>query len=82
MKNRLSLVYVAALIAVVWSSERVSNAVPAFARQHEFSCTTCHKPFPRLKDYGEEFAGNAFIIGNRGLTCQHLSTSCSTNKLN
>ncbi len=37
-----------------------SEAIPAFARKHEFSCTTCHDPFPRLKAYGDEFAANAY----------------------
>ncbi len=39
-----------------------AGAVPAFARRYKISCTTCHDVFPRLKDYGEEFAGNGFII--------------------
>jgi hypothetical protein len=39
-----------------------AGAVPAFARRYKISCTTCHAPFPRLKPYGEEFAGNGFII--------------------
>ena len=37
-------------------------AIPAFARRHKLSCTTCHAPFPRLKPFGEEFAGNGFMI--------------------
>ena len=37
-----------------------AQAIPAFARKHGFSCSTCHDPIPRLKAYGEEFAGNAF----------------------
>ncbi|MCF7824625.1 MAG: hypothetical protein K9N35_10695 [Candidatus Marinimicrobia bacterium] len=37
-------------------------AIPAFARRHKVSCNTCHTSFPRLKDYGEEFAGNGFIM--------------------
>ena len=37
-----------------------SNAVPAFARRYKVSCTTCHAPFPHLKPYGDEFAGNGF----------------------
>lgn len=40
----------------------VSNAIPAFARKYKFSCTTCHAPAPRLKAYGEDFAGNAFQL--------------------
>ncbi len=39
-----------------------AGAVPAFARRHKISCTACHAPFPRLKDFGEEFAGNGFTI--------------------
>ncbi|MBD3235933.1 MAG: hypothetical protein GF330_04455 [Candidatus Eisenbacteria bacterium] len=38
------------------------GAIPAFARRYRQSCTTCHSPFPRLKPYGEEFAGDGFII--------------------
>ena len=39
-----------------------AQAIPAFARRYKISCTTCHAPFPRLKPYGDEFAGNGFII--------------------
>jgi len=39
-----------------------AEAIPAFARKHKLSCKTCHAPFPRLKPYGEEFAGNGFVL--------------------
>lgn len=39
-----------------------SSAIPAFARRYKVSCTTCHAPFPKLKPYGDEFAGNGFIM--------------------
>lgn len=39
-----------------------SSAIPAFARRYKISCTTCHTVFPRLKAYGDEFAGNGFIM--------------------
>ncbi|MBN2071612.1 MAG: hypothetical protein JW814_09170 [Candidatus Krumholzibacteriota bacterium] len=38
------------------------NAIPAFARKYKISCNTCHSVIPRLKDYGDEFAANAFTI--------------------
>lgn len=38
------------------------EGVPAFARKHKLSCKTCHDPFPRLKPFGEDFAGNGFTI--------------------
>jgi len=37
-------------------------AMPGWARQYRFSCTTCHAPFPRLKAFGDEFAGNGFRL--------------------
>lgn len=39
-----------------------AQAIPAFARKYKMSCTTCHAPFPRLKPYGEEFAGRGFAM--------------------
>lgn len=39
-----------------------AEAIPAFARRYKLSCTTCHTPFPRLKEFGNEFAGNGFYI--------------------
>jgi len=43
----------------------VLNAMPAFARKYQMSCKTCHSPFPRLKPYGEEFAGNGFVLKDK-----------------
>jgi hypothetical protein len=37
-----------------------ADAIPAFARKYRQSCTTCHAPFPRLKPYGDEFAGRGY----------------------
>ena len=37
------------------------NAIPAFARKYQISCQVCHSPaMPRLKAFGNEFAGNGF----------------------
>ncbi|MDZ4205510.1 MAG: hypothetical protein U1C46_11925 [Bacteroidales bacterium] len=36
------------------------QAIPAFARKYQLSCQTCHSPAPRLKPFGNEFAGNGF----------------------
>jgi len=41
------------------------EAMPAFARKYQMSCKTCHSPFPRLKPYGEEFAGNGFVLKDK-----------------
>ncbi|MDQ7052552.1 MAG: hypothetical protein Q9P14_06555 [candidate division KSB1 bacterium] len=39
-----------------------ASAIPAFARKYRFSCSTCHVSVPKLKDYGEEFAANGFML--------------------
>lgn len=39
-----------------------ADAIPAFARKYQFSCSTCHAPFPRLKPFGEEFAARGFRL--------------------
>ncbi len=40
-------------------------SIPAFARKHKLSCKTCHDPFPHLKAFGDEFAGNGFTIDGK-----------------
>ena len=57
----LGLAAAAVLLALV--APRDAQAIPAFARKYRFSCTTCHAPFPRLKPYGDEFAGRGFRVG-------------------
>ncbi|OGD11793.1 MAG: hypothetical protein A2Y86_06440 [Candidatus Aminicenantes bacterium RBG_13_62_12] len=41
------------------------SGMPAFGRKYSLSCKTCHAPFPRLKPYGEEFAGEGFVIKDK-----------------
>ena len=45
----------------LFASPDEADAIPAFARKYRMSCTTCHAPIPRLKEYGDEFAGNGFV---------------------
>ena len=40
-----------------------ADAIPAFARKYGISCMTCHAPAaPKLKDYGDTFAGDGFKL--------------------
>jgi hypothetical protein len=60
-KRHLCLALTCATIAaLLWPAE--AGAIPAFARRHKLSCTTCHAPFPRLKPYGEDFAADGFAL--------------------
>ena len=56
------LIVALTLFVVVLLIPADGSAVPAFARKYRMSCTTCHAPAPRLKAYGEDFAGNAFML--------------------
>lgn len=42
-----------------------AESIPAFARKYNMSCTTCHAPIPRLKAFGDDFAGNGFVLENQ-----------------
>jgi hypothetical protein len=49
------------------------GAIPAFARRYEISCSACHAPIPKLKPYGDEFAGNGFVIPKEEKERDHVS---------
>jgi hypothetical protein len=57
--NRLAMIASVALLLAQASDLR---AIPAFARRYKISCSTCHAPFPKLKEYGNEFAGNGMVL--------------------
>lgn len=59
--NRLSgYLFVVVLLLTTVAGEVL--AIPAFARKYDMSCNTCHQPMPRLKPYGDDFAGNGFQL--------------------
>src|SRR6202051_175500 len=37
-----------------------ANAIPAFSRQYQTSCMTCHIDFPKLNDFGKAFKDAGF----------------------
>lgn len=59
----------------IFNSELFS--IPAFARKYSMSCQTCHSPFPRLKDYGDEFARNGFVLADKDAPRYFLETGDS-----
>ncbi len=72
MKRTVGLIL--AIFAFVLITSEVSQAVPAFARQYRLSCSTCHAPFPRLKEYGDEFAGNGFVLDDLDANRYYVDT--------
>jgi len=61
MKKNTVILFLAALFVFTLVLSE-AHAIPAFARRYKISCNTCHAPFPKLKPYGDEFAGNGFIL--------------------
>jgi hypothetical protein len=39
---------------------RPTSAIPAFSRQYQTSCSTCHLDFPKLNDFGKAFKDAGF----------------------
>jgi hypothetical protein len=53
--------FILVLIIQMTVPSQSTNAIPAFARKYQISCQVCHSPaIPRLKGFGEEYAGNGF----------------------
>lgn len=63
MKRVILLCSVLALVVVAVNG--TAEAIPAFARKYDMSCITCHSMVPKLKSYGEEFAGNGFVLADK-----------------
>lgn len=68
MKKLISSIVILGLLSLLFLATAMveeGDAIPAFARKYRMSCTTCHAPLPRLKEYGDEFAGNGFVLKDK-----------------
>lgn len=72
MKKSFTYIFVFAFLVLFFSDTIM--AIPAFARKYDMSCTTCHAPAPRLKAYGEEFAGNGFVLSDQDAPRYYIDT--------
>jgi len=62
-RNLISRISSIVLFILVIIPGREGNAIPAFARKYSISCQVCHAPaMPRLKAFGEDFAGEGFRL--------------------
>ncbi len=67
MKNNYqTIVYVFFFMLIVSAliMPSKSEAMPAFARQYNISCTACHAAFPRLNEFGEQFVNDNYRLPN------------------
>lgn len=72
MKNIFTLAVLTFIITSIITSDIF--AIPAFARKYNMTCKTCHSPFPSLKPYGDEFAGNGFVLKDQDAPRYYLET--------
>lgn len=64
MKNSgyLKVVFLSVVVGCLIPAP-AAKGIPAFARKYQISCQVCHSPaMPRLKPFGDEFAGNGFRL--------------------
>lgn len=71
MKNIYSVLFILIFVLALFSD---NYAIPAFARKYSMSCQTCHAPFPKLKPYGDEFAGNGFVLADKDAPRYYIET--------
>jgi hypothetical protein len=57
-KNICFLTFVVATVLGCFSQ---AHAIPAFSREHNTECATCHTIFPELNEYGDAFMKNGFV---------------------
>ncbi len=72
MKNTFTLTVLSFIILTFLAMDIL--AIPAFARKYNMSCKTCHSPFPTLKAYGDEFAGNGFQLKDKDAPRYYVDT--------
>ena len=60
ISTRGKIALFAAIFLVLVLSPAVSHAIPAFSRQYQTSCSTCHLDFPKLNDFGKAFKDAGF----------------------
>lgn len=73
--KKLKLIFIVILYYFLFTDNCM--ATPAFARKYNLSCQTCHLPVPRLKPYGNDFAGNGFRLSDKQATRYFVETGDS-----
>jgi hypothetical protein len=72
LNSLVVLLAVSAVFSLVFIES--ASAIPAFARKYRLSCKTCHQPIPRLKPYGDDFAGNGFVLTDQEAPRYYVET--------
>ena len=62
MKRQPFLILISVVLTLYFFLPSNLDAIPAFARKYQISCQVCHSPAPRLKPFGEDYAGNGYRL--------------------
>jgi hypothetical protein len=57
------LVFIVLMLLIIVIPSK-SDAMPVFARKYDMSCNTCHAAFPKLNEFGEQFASDNMRLPN------------------
>ena len=58
IKQLVFLIWIAFSLLIYTSG---AHAIPAFSREHNTECATCHTIYPELNEYGDAFLKNGFV---------------------
>jgi hypothetical protein len=72
-----TILVIVSVVILIQAAAVDLQAIPAFARKYQMTCKTCHTPFPKLKAYGDEFAGNGFVIKDKDAPRYYVDTGDS-----
>ncbi len=72
MKKQILIIL--SLTLILFAGVAEVFGIPAFARKYRMTCKTCHSPFPKLTEYGEEFAANGFELTDKKAPRYYVET--------
>lgn len=61
MQAHKKVLFLNFVVAIVLGCFSQAHAIPAFSREHNTECATCHTIFPELNEYGDVFMKNGFV---------------------
>lgn len=62
------------VICILVFINKKPHSIPAFARKYQMTCKTCHSPFPKLTNYGADFAANGFQLPDKEAPRYYVDT--------
>jgi len=58
------LLFILLASVLILALPKPASTMPVFARKYDMSCSTCHSAYPRLNEFGEQFASDNLRLPN------------------